>query len=363
MITLYKTLDRALSVKRPHGAASTVKFSHWLAANLPDGIGAEFDDCGNMHIDTRASTANRTLFVAHVDTVHRNSGKNRIKKTRTHWHADGDVLGADDGAGCAMLMHLIHSGVPAYYVFTVGEEKGGIGATWLAKNKPDLLRQFDRAIAFDRRGIDSVITHQGWGRCCSDEFGQSLCDALGSFDQNLMHLNDDTGVYTDTAEFIDLIPECTNISIGYSNEHTVNESLNIPYFEMLAGAAANVDWDSLPVARDPLKPDFDDWQRYRGSHYSTGGYYSDGYSDHSDDGLALYLSDALMDAQYGQTRGLIEMVAEYSFPDDPHLMAKHLNPRKLDFRMVDDLLADLASELISADDAMLMLADEMYDSL
>jgi putative aminopeptidase FrvX len=57
------------------------------------------------------------------------------------------MLGADDGAGCAMLMHLIHSGVPAYYIFTVGEEKGGIGATWLAKHKPDLLKQFDRAKA------------------------------------------------------------------------------------------------------------------------------------------------------------------------------------------------------------------------
>ena len=356
MIILYKTLDRALSVKRPHAAPATHKFSKWLADNLPDGICAEFDQCGNMHVDTRASTANRTLFVAHVDTVHRKSGKNRIKKTRTHWHADGDVLGADDGAGCAMLMHLIHSGIAAYFIFTVGEEKGGIGATWLAKNNPDLLRQFDRAIAFDRRGIDSVITHQGWGRCCSDQFGQSLCDALGSFDQNLMHLNDDTGVYTDTAEFVDLIPECTNISIGYSNEHTVNESLNILYFEMLAGAAANVDWDSLPVARDPLKPDFDDWQRYRGS-YSTGSYYP------ASDDLTDYLSAALLDAQYGYTCDLIDIVAEYAFPDDPHLMARHLNPRKLDYRMVDDLLAELASESISADDAMLLLADEMYDCL
>ena len=86
--------------------------------------------------------------------------------------------------------------------------------------------------------------------------------------------------------------------------------------------------------------------------------YSSAYDDLTD-----YLSAALLDAQYGHTRELIEIVAEYAFPDDPHLMAKHLNPRKLDYRIVDDLLADLASELISADDAMLMLADEMYDSL
>jgi len=362
MMILYKTLDRALSVKRPHDSAATIKFSHWLAGNLPDGINAEFDTCGNMHVDTRASADNRTLFVAHVDTVHRKPGKNRIKKTRTHWHADGDVLGADDGAGCAMLMHLIHSGIAAYYIFTVGEEKGGIGATWLAKNNPNLLRQFDRAIAFDRRGIDSVITHQGYGRCCSDTFGQSLCDAIGSFDQNLMHLNDDTGVYTDTAEFVDLIPECTNVSIGYSNEHTVNESLNILYFELLAAAAAAVDWDALPVSRDPLKPDPDDWQRYRTGYWS-GSYYPTISDDDYFPDDRQYLASLLLDASYGHTRDLIDMVAEYAFPDDPALMARHLNARKLDPRLIDDLIDDLSTDCIDTESALLLLADELYDHL
>lgn len=363
MMILYKTLDRALSVKRPHDAPATVKFSHWLASNLPDGITGEFDECGNLHVDTRTSADHRTLFVAHVDTVHRKSGKNRIKKTRTHWHADGDVLGADDGAGCAMLMHLLHAGIAGYYVFSVGEEKGGIGATWLAKNNPDLLRQFDRAIAFDRRGIDSVITHQGYGRCCSDQFGRALCNALGSFDQNLMHLNDDTGVYTDTAEFVDLIPECTNISIGYSNEHTVNESINILYFELLAAAAARVDWDSLPVARDPLEPDPDDWRSYRAGYWSGSYYPTASQYDDADLHWRDYVAGVLLDAQYGHTRDLIDIVAEYAYPDDPILMAKHLNPRRLDYAMVDRLIVDLQNDEIEADQVLLMLADEMYDHL
>ena len=168
------------------------------------------------------------------------------------------------------------SAVEAHFDLIPGEEKGGIGATWLAKNNADLLRQFDRAIAFDRRGIDSVITHQGFGRCCSDNFGTALCAAIGAIDDNLMHLNDDTGVYTDTAEFVDLIPECTNISIGYSNEHTQNESLNIVYFNMLAKALVHVDFDSLPVVRDPLAPDPDDWRMYRRT-----GYWSTDWNDYA----------------------------------------------------------------------------------
>lgn len=356
---LFSVLDHALSIKRPHDAKQTIKFSHWLANNLPDHLAGEFDEIGNLHVDARSSESDRTLFVAHVDTVHKKAGKNRIKKTRTHWHADGDVLGADDGAGVAMLMHLLHAGIPAYYIFTVGEEKGGIGATWLAKHRADLLVQFDRAVAFDRRGIDSVITHQGWGRCCSDAFGQALCDALGSVDQNLMHLNDDTGVYTDTAEFVDLIPECTNISIGYSNEHTVNESLNIVYFNMLASAATAVDWNSLPVVRDPLDPDPADWNRYRRSGWSD---YSM-YSTASDDDLAGYLYSALLDSQYGYYSDLIDLVAEYVHPDDPVLMAKHLNPKRINQRTLDEIMADIDLDQLAPDSAIYRLADEMYDHL
>ena len=346
---LFKVLDYALSIKRPHEHKNTIRFSEWLANNLPDDVYCEFDEIGNLHVDARLSSQNKTLFIAHVDTVHKRAGKNRIRKTRTHWHADGDVLGADDGAGVAMLMHLIHAGIPAYYVFSVGEERGGIGATWLAKNRADLLVQFGRAIAFDRRGIDSVITHQGWGRCCSDTFGKSLCDALGSIDANLMHLNDDTGIYTDTAEFVDLIPECTNISIGYSNEHTVNESLNIIYFNMLASAAAAVSWDDLPTDRDPLAHD-DDWLRYRRD-------YSYHYIDNID------VANALIDAQYGHTGDLLKMIAEHAFPDDPDLMLRHLNARKLDNKILDDLIDGIEFKQIDADDALLMLADQIYDHL
>jgi hypothetical protein len=362
MKTLHKVLEKALSTKRPHDTKATVNFSHWLADNLPDGLAGTFDDCGNLHVDTRSSEQNRTLFVAHVDTVHRKQGKNRIKKTRTHWYADGDVLGADDGAGVAMLMHLIHAGIPAYYIFTVGEEKGGIGATWLAKHNADLLLQFDRAIAFDRRGIDSVITHQGFGRCCSDDFGNALCAAIGAIDDNLMHLNDDTGVYTDTAEFTDLIPECTNVSIGYSNEHTVNESLNIVYFNMLANALVHVDFDSLPTVRDPA--DVDDWSMYRRT-----GYWSTDWSDYtvystaSNDDLRDYLYSALLDAQYGFHRDLIDLVAAHTFPDDPALMAKHLDPKRLNPRLIDDLMADLDADMFDADTALNMLADDMYSHL
>jgi len=119
---LYKTLARALSMMRPHNSEGTRRLTDWLeerAHKLPNAMIGR-DGAGNLHVDTRLNSSNRTLFVAHVDTVHRKEGPNKIKQTSTHWYADGAALGADDGAGVAMLMHLMYAGVPAYYIFTQG---------------------------------------------------------------------------------------------------------------------------------------------------------------------------------------------------------------------------------------------------
>ena len=63
----------------------------------------------------------------------------------------------------------------------------------------------------------------------------------------------DAGVYTDTAEFTDIISECTNISVGYLNEHRKEETLNLPHYLALASAVVAIDWEELPTYRDPLE--------------------------------------------------------------------------------------------------------------
>ena len=60
---------------------------------------------------------------------------------------------------------------------------------------------------------------------------------------------DDTGIYTDSASFIDDIPECTNVSVGYFNEHTGKERQNISFLKRLCEASVKIDWSSLPTAR------------------------------------------------------------------------------------------------------------------
>jgi hypothetical protein len=331
-----------------------------LKDNLPFELqkGSFYDGAGNLHVDNRSKDSHKTLFVAHVDTVHRAEGKNRIAKTKTHWRAKGDVLGADDGAGVALLMHLIHANVRGYYIFTQGEERGGVGARYLAEKMPDLLREFDRAIAFDRRGIDSVITHQGWGRCCSDVFGTALADALMNGHDALMMLNDDTGVYTDTAEFTELIPECTNISVGYAREHTQEESLDLAYYQHLSVAVLSVDWDGLPVERDPsfVEPLYETnnwWQSYK----TTSQYAYDPANDEPDYAREDAI-DAVLDAQCGYYDGLANLIAETVWPDDTALAMKHMS-----FKNLKPSSLDWALECLEHGEAVDLILDSLFDEM
>jgi hypothetical protein len=386
-----KVLTKLLTTKRPHGSETNKRITLWLRDQLPFELKATafLDGAGNLHVDNRSVSTHRTLFVAHVDTVHSKEGKNKIAKSQTHWRAKGDVLGADDGAGVALLFHMIHNNVAGYYVFTQGEERGGIGARFLAEKMQDLLGEFDRAVAFDRRGIDSVITHQGWGRCCSDAFGDALCDALMAGSDQLMMLNDDTGVYTDTAEFTDIIPECTNISVGYNNEHTQTESLDLAYYQHLSSAVLHVDWDALPVSRDPRVAD--DLYAYGawGKTYSTytkpakgskkkkkskyqpvttvPAYdYASLYSANDFDDFYAYADmrradviDAVVDAQYGFTEPLSQMIAASVYPEDPALVMKHLSFKQLDPRALDEAYTALEMG-DDMDGVLLSLFDELH---
>jgi hypothetical protein len=72
------------------------------------------------------------------------------------------------------------------------------------------------------------------------------------------HKLDPTGIYTDTAEFFEIVPNCTNISVGYENEHTKKETLNKSYIEALRDSLLAANWgqlDHTPPIPDPIVTD------------------------------------------------------------------------------------------------------------
>lgn len=208
---------------------------------FPDNI--QKDGCGNYFIKIGDS---RTIFTCHMDTSCYKYEKVRHVFNGDFIGTDGKtVLSGDDKNGMTILLYMISKEVPGLYYFFQGEESGMIGARCILSKNKEFFKDYDRMISFDRRAYHSVITRQIGMQCCSNEFAQELANRLNA--HGLNYRPDPTGIYTDSASFIGIIPECTNLSVGYFNEHSHQEITNIKFLVDLAKIACKIDWETLPI--------------------------------------------------------------------------------------------------------------------
>lgn len=242
----------------------------------------------------------KTLYVAHYDTVDRDTGfaetryghgapthSDKVQLTRKHvsvrdgvafidegnvLNSDVACLGADDGAGLAVMLNLMANGVLGGYCFTTGEEVGGVGAEAVLTHAEPFLKQYDFAVEIDRRGTKDMVYEQSVGECASKSFAQWLVDELG-----MGHELSNRGSYTDVATFAEVIPENVNIASGYINAHSADEQVLLPYLDQLADALRKIDWSKAKAERKA--GDFN-LPNYYGKGYDYGyGYgYGSGYS-------------------------------------------------------------------------------------
>lgn len=212
------------------------------------------DQHGNYYKIIGDNQAPSVMFSSHLDTADRRQVPTSLFSKEEDGeeiiYTDGtSILGADDKAGVTVMLYMMAHNIPGLYYFFIGEERGGIGSNKVSADfdSIDYLKNVKKCISFDRRKTESVITQQLGRVCCSDQFGTALCKEYNKSGLNLSL--DPTGIYTDSASFIDEIPECTNVSVGYNNEHTGREYQNMTYLIKLCEASLKVDWESLPVAR------------------------------------------------------------------------------------------------------------------
>jgi len=267
-----ETLVDMLTYRRVSGSRTEGKFIRRFIAPL----GARPDSFGNYVLRIADSPV---LFSSHTDSVHRIAGRQKLlykdgiltvktggyQKKEGIWRLVGsNCLGADDGVGCWIMREMALAKVPGLYIWHRQEESGGVGSSFIADHSKDLLTGIECAIAFDRHGTTDVITHQAGGRCCSNEFAESLAGLLpGSYKPSM------NGIFTDTANYTDVIGECTNLSVGYEDEHTSKESLNLVHALRLRDAMVKFDPASLDYQR---KPGTREPTRYYHGYGSYGGY-------------------------------------------------------------------------------------------
>ena len=197
----------------------------------------------------------KVVLVAHADTAFDDS-KSKVSHKKHVVEIENDcfigyqngkriALGADDRAGCAILWALKDSGHSI--LLTDGEEHGRIGSHWLMEQNPDIaniINQHQFIIEFDRRN--------------SNDF---KCYDVGT-DEFRAFINEKTNYEEPNREsYTDICTLCkdicgVNLSVGYYNEHTNNESIN--FNEWL---------HTLNVARKLLDEDLPKFER---RHFDTG---------------------------------------------------------------------------------------------
>jgi hypothetical protein len=252
-----------------------------------------------------------TMFTCHLDTSCGAREKVNHVIEGDFIKTDGStILGADDKAGMIVLLYMIENQVPGLYYFFVGEEVGCVGSGKLSRNwlSTDFSKYITKVVSFDRRGTTSVITEQLFGVCCSDEFAKELCDRLNNTELELEYKPDPTGIYTDSAKFTSLVPECTNISVGYYNEHTTREVQDIEFLKRLCKAVCLIDWETLPVVRN-VSNDFEEqedeqWQYDEDDEWSIDlySYFSIGEAD---DSKKMYISKSQIEKEKQDIRNWI----------------------------------------------------------
>lgn len=155
-------------------------------------------------------------LVAHMDTVFKIPVSDLYYDQRKGvlWSPQG--LGADDRAGIFAILKILQApeNLRPSVIFTTDEEKGGVGASLLAAG-PCPIPGLKYMIQLDRRGTNDCVFYD----CYCPEFidyveSFGFCERYGSF-----------------SDISFLMPEwqvCgVNLSVGYEDEHSYTEILNI----------------------------------------------------------------------------------------------------------------------------------------
>lgn len=157
-------------------------------------------------------------LVAHLDTVHKQPPIDFFydQEQEVLWSPQG--LGADDRAGVYAIIQIIEAGYRPHIILCKDEEIGGIGASMVTQMFPQYpFKNLKCLIELDRKGKDECVFYD----CDNEDFIKYIenfgfKEKIGSFS--------DISILAPQWEVA-----AVNLSIGYYNEHSFSEFLNIRY--------------------------------------------------------------------------------------------------------------------------------------
>lgn len=336
-----RTLMGMLKSVRPAGGTGEKAYIDKMLSSIRRmGYTPIIDGAGNIIVNNLPTdnTTSAVMFASHTDSVHRVDSPDGTQQlafksddrtivglasqSKQQLGFTPNCLGADCATGNYIMLRLLQANAKGLYVFFREEEIGGLGSEYFRQDKSnekywDILTH---CVSFDRKGYTSIITEQWGGQCASDEFALDFAEAIAQADANKRldtFVADPTGSFTDSANFTDVISECTNLSVGYFNQHTANETQDLQFAEDLCDALCRIDWTELNSYRDPkqtmvysratAKSSGNTWFDHS-YPFGTQSDYSAYYDDYYMDDPSILLDDLHYNLQHGGLEYAKELV-------------------------------------------------------
>ena len=197
-----------------------------------------------IHSDPE-DAATACLFMAHLDTVTVLPRKIPLRVRHGLVDSPGAILGGDDRCGVALILYLAHKiRLPGRYLLTTGEECGCLGfRSFLDASNPDVFSDISLCISLDRKGTTDIVTHQLGDELATPTYALVLADLLA--EQGMRYEPSPEGLFTDSYELAGLPIQVVNLSVGYYDAHSKQESVDLHHLDRLGVALANLDYQAL----------------------------------------------------------------------------------------------------------------------
>lgn len=219
------------------------------------------------------------LLTAHLDTVHLEIVKDFYEETKnengiiTHVLSSPQGIGGDDRCGVYIILEII-SGIKdpqklPSILFCEDEEVGGIGSSKFTQSKYiDELKELKFFVELDRRGDSDAVFYD----CGNIDFQDWIMDQT--------KYKDNWGSFSD----ISILSPATdvasvNLSVGYHNEHTLQETVVLEEMEHTKTVVQNLICKSRSRKLEPFDYQNNTWEWGYDDYDSYGSNYYGLYND------------------------------------------------------------------------------------
>ncbi|MDO9087997.1 MAG: M28 family peptidase [Anaerolineaceae bacterium] len=224
-----KTLEELLSI--PGETYHEEKVREYVLDLLPEFMDKVWaDEAGNVLGIKNCGIGPVILISAHMDIREPLSIGSKLLKLDGIWERDIGILGADDRAGMAIIFNILKDLNENLFqgtlkvAFTVEEEQGQIGAKFIEKN---FFEGVDYAISLDRRNGSDVVNKSRFLNYGSEDYSNLFERASMNLWNDQHRYSSTEGGVSDLRVWSQMGIESVNLSIGFYNEHTDKEYLNL----------------------------------------------------------------------------------------------------------------------------------------